>query len=144
MRSSASAGTRGTLARAAGALRSDRGSAVAEWALVAGILAILFLTVLQLGFAMYVRAVAIDAAAEGARYAGLAGSSLAAGEERARDVLATALSPAFAEHVDARYAEYLGMPAIEVRVRAPLPLMGLVGLPDGLEVAGHAPVESLG
>lgn len=111
---------------------------------MAGILTMLFLTVLQLGFAMYVRAVAIDAAAEGARYAGLAGSSLEAGEARAREVLAASLSPAYAERVEARPAEYLGIPAIEVRVVAPLPLIGLVGLPDGLEVTGHAPLETLG
>lgn len=140
MRSTGSAAAR----RVAAIARGERGSAVAEWALAASMLAMLFLTVLQLGFAMYVRAVAIDAAAEGARRAGLAGSSLAEGEARAREVLESALSADYAQDVEARAVEHLGLPAVEVTVRAPLPLIGLLGFPDGLEVQGHAPIESLG
>lgn len=124
-------------------LSDDRGSAAVDWALVSGLLTLLYLTVLQLGFALYVRNVAIDAAAEGARHAGLAGSSLAAGEERAREILSTALSPDYAGGVTASQTSYLGRPAIEVRVVAPLPLLGLAGLPDALEVTGHAPLETL-
>lgn len=111
--------------------------------MVASLLTLVFLTVLQLGFAMYVRAVAIDAAAEGARYAGLVGGDLQSGETRAREVLERSLSPDYAQHVRANYTEYLGVPAVEVVVVAPLPLIGLVGLPDSMEVKGHAPREEL-
>lgn len=138
MRSTASAATR-VFAR----WRSERGSAPAEWALVASLLTLVFLTVLQLGFAMYVRTVATDAAAEGARYAGLVGADLAAGEARARDVLERSLTPEYAEQVSAHYTDYLGVPAVEVVVVAPLPLVGLLGLPDAMEVKGHAPREEL-
>ncbi|MDQ2660970.1 MAG: TadE family protein, partial [Actinomycetota bacterium] len=34
-------------------------------------------------------------------------------------------------------------PAIEVTVRAALPVVGLLGPPRGLEVAGHAAIETL-
>ena len=36
-----------------------------------------------------------------------------------------------------------GVPAIEVTVRAALPVVGLLGPPRGLEVSGHAAVETL-
>ncbi len=110
--------------------------------MVAGLLTLLFLSVLQVGFAMYVRTVAIDAAAEGARHAALAGSTLEEGCDRTREVLATALSEQYAQNVTATTTEYLGVPAIEVRVVAPLPLIGMVGLPDSMEVTGHAPIET--
>jgi hypothetical protein len=38
----------------------------------------------------------------------------------------------------------LGHPAVIVTVRAPLPLIGLVGIEGGLEVSGHAAIETLG
>ena len=36
-----------------------------------------------------------------------------------------------------------GHPATEITVHAPLPLIGLVGIDGGLEVTGHASVETL-
>jgi hypothetical protein len=38
---------------------------------------------------------------------------------------------------------HLGHDAVEVTVRATLPLVGLLGAPRALEVSAHAPAESL-
>jgi hypothetical protein len=45
--------------------------------------------------------------------------------------------------VSATTGSYLGHPAIIVTVRAPLPVFGLIGIEGGLEVSGHAPLETL-
>lgn len=123
--------------------RDDTGSAVAEFVMVVSLLTVLTLAVMQLGLALHVRNTVLDAAAEGARYASLADGSLSRGAERTRDLLTTALGVAYAGNVDARYAQARGYPSVEVRVLAPLPMVGLLGAPRSLEVFGHAAVESL-
>ena len=84
-----------------------------------------------------------DAAAEGARFGALADNSLADGIVRTRDLITTALGAGYAGDVTASYGTYLGSPAAVVTVRAPLPLIGLIGIEGGLEVSGHAAVETL-
>ncbi len=123
--------------------RGERGSATAEFALVSGLLAVLTLSVLQLGLALHVRNTALDAAAEGARVAALADSGLGEGERRTRDLLVAALSPGYARQVTAAYRDLTGTRAVEITVVIPLPVLGLVGIDDGLEVRGHAAVESV-
>jgi hypothetical protein len=122
---------------------NDRGSAPAEFVMVGALLTVLTLTVLQLGFALYIRNTLLDAAAEGARYGALADNRLSDGVARTRDLIATALGEDYARDVSATYGTYLGHPASMVTVRTPLPLIGLIGLDGGLEVVGHASVESL-
>ena len=131
------------LPRRASALAGDRGSAAAEFVLVGALLTVLTLTVLQLALALHVRNTALDAAAEGARFAALADSSLAEGVARTRELVTVALGPGYATDVVAGYTEYDGYPSVQVRVIAPLPLLGLLGLDRGLEVVGHAAVEGL-
>jgi Flp pilus assembly protein TadG len=124
-------------------LADDRGSAVAEFTMVAGLLVALVLSVMQLSLALHVRATVADAAAEGARHASLVGSNASAGVVRTRELITTAIGPQYAQHVTASTATVAGLETIEIRVAAPLPVFGLIG-PRALEVAGHAPVESLG
>ncbi|MBK4347409.1 TadE/TadG family type IV pilus assembly protein [Lacisediminihabitans changchengi] len=123
--------------------RDDRGSAPAEFAMVAGLLTVLTLSVLQLGLALHIRNTVLDSAAEGARYAALADNGLADGVQRSRDLIAAALGPDYARNVTAEYGAYLGHPSTVVTVRTPLPLFGLVGIDGGLEVSGHAALETL-
>lgn len=111
--------------------------------MVGVLLTALALGVVQLALAVHVRNSAIDAAVEGARHAGLAGSSLDAGVERTRLLLEASLSEGFAAEVTARRIAVGTVPVIEVEVRAPLPLIGLFGFEDSLEVTGHAPLEYL-
>ncbi len=124
-------------------LADDRGSAVAEFTMVAGLLVVLVLSVIQLALALHVRATVADAAAEGARHASLVGSDAAAGVERTRDLITTAIGPHYAERVSASRATVAGLETIEIRVASPLPVFGLIG-PTALEVRGHAPLESPG
>ena len=111
--------------------------------MVGALLTIMTLSVLQLGLALHVRNTVLDAAAEGARFAALADNSLEDGAARTRDLIVTALGPGYAADVTATAERYLEHPAVTVTVRAPLPLLGLVGLDGGLEVSGHAAKESV-
>jgi Flp pilus assembly protein TadG len=99
------------------------------------LLTVLALAVVQLALALHVRNTVLDAAAEGARYAALAGSSSTDGVARTRDLIAAAISAEYAQDVTAGTAS--------VSVRTTLPVIGLLGVPHGLEVAGHAAVETL-
>lgn len=123
--------------------REESGSAVAEFVMVGALLTILTLSVLQLGLVLLIRNTVLDAAAEGARFAALADNGLADGVERTSQLVTVALGPGYATDVTAAYGSYLGHPAAIVTVRAPLPLIGLIGIEHGLEVEGHAAVETL-
>ena len=132
------------LRRAGARLRRDEsGSAVAEFVMVASLLTVLTLSVIQLGLALLIRNTVLDAASEGARFAALADNGLADGVERARQLVTVALGPGYAQDVSAEYGSYLGHPAAIVTISTPLPLIGLVGIDHGLEVDGHAAVETL-
>ncbi|ANJ28803.1 pilus assembly protein TadE [Agromyces aureus] len=124
-------------------MANDRGSAVAEFTMVGVLLTVLALAVVQLALALHVRNTLLDAAAEGARFASLAGSSPSDGVARTRDLIDAAISAEYAQDIAARATSFGGVPAIEIRVRAALPVIGLLGVSDGLEVTGHAPIETL-
>lgn len=123
---------------------SDDGSAVAEFVMVSALLTILTLSVIQLGLVLMIRNTVVDAAAEGARFGALADNSATDGVARAVDLITIALGPGYATDVSASTGSYLGHPAMIITVHAPLPLIGLIGLDDGLEVSGHASIETLG
>ena len=132
--------TRGSRARSLG---GEDGSAAAEFVMVGALLTVLTLGVMQLGLALLVRNTVLDAAAEGARYAALADSGLGEGAARTRELITTSIGPAYATDVEASYGDYGGFPSVQVRVVAPLPLVALFGVDRGLEVVGHAAVETL-
>lgn len=111
--------------------------------MVGALLTLLTLSVMQLGLALHIRNTVTDAAAEGARFGALADNTLIDGIERTRDLISSALGDQYAQDVTASYGSYLGHPAAIVTVHAPLPLIGLVGIDGGLEVEGHAAVETL-
>ncbi len=111
--------------------------------MVGALVTVLTLSVLQLALALHVRNTALDAASEGARFAALADNGLSDGAIRTRDLITAALGPRYASNVTASYGSYLGHPSATVTVRAPLPLIGLIGIDSGLEVSGHASVETL-
>ncbi|GAA2172455.1 hypothetical protein GCM10009846_10440 [Agrococcus versicolor] len=128
--------------RAARTLRDERGAAVAETAMVVGLLTLVALSVVQLALGLHVRTVLQDAAAEGARHGALAGSSAEAGVERARLLVTTSIGPEHAASITASTTTVAGHPALRLTVRAPLPVLGLVG-PTTLEVQGSAALETL-
>lgn len=121
----------------------ERGSAPVEFVLVGTLLTVLTLAVLQLALAVYVRNVVHDAAVEGAYYAALADTSLDEGRARTQEMISRAVGPGFAEDVAIGESEDLGYPTVRVRVRATLPVIGLLGVPQAMEVEADAPVEEL-
>lgn len=123
------------------ALRDERGSAPAEFVMVAALLTVLTLSVLQLGLALHVRNTVLDAASEGARYGSLADNNVADGVQRTRDLIGTAIGAGYATDVSASVESWRGSEAAIITVRAPLPVFGLIGFDGGLEVSGHAPLE---
>lgn len=123
--------------------REESGSAAAEFVMVGTLLTVLTLAVIQLGFALLIRNTVMDAASEGARFAALADNGLPDGVARTKELITVALGPSYAKEVSAEYGSYLGHPSATVSVNAPLPLIGLVGIDHGLEVEGHAAVETL-
>jgi Flp pilus assembly protein TadG len=116
----------------------ERGSAIAEFVLVSALLVALFLGVVQLALALHVRVLVVDAAAEGARVAARTDRDLGDGATRTRDLLTAALDERYARDVSVREAERDGLPVVEVTVRAPLPVVGLLGPSGMLTATGHA------
>lgn len=124
-------------------LRDDEaGSSPVEFVLVGTLLTLLMLAVLQLGVAVYVRNVVHDAAVEGAYHGALADAVPADGAVRTRTLIDAAVGGALDARVTASEADGAGGAQVEVRVVATLPLVGLLGIPAGLEVTAHAPRES--
>lgn len=72
-------------------LGRERGAAAADFALVSGLLAVLFLAMLQLGYALHVRNTSTAHAVEGARVGGRADLTPADGAARTEELLATTL-----------------------------------------------------
>jgi Flp pilus assembly protein TadG len=124
-------------------LHGDAGDATVDFVLVGALLTVLTLSVIQLGLALLIRNTVLDAAAEGARYAALADNGLDDGVQRTRDLITAALGAIYAGDIAASYEQHLGTSATVITVHAPLPLIGLLGLEQGMEVQGHAAVESL-
>jgi Flp pilus assembly protein TadG len=119
------------------------GASPVEFVLVGTLLTILTLAVLQLGLAIYVRNVVHDAAVEGAYHAALADTSLADGVRRTDEIVTRTVGGDYASDISARETVELGHPSVEITVRTPFPLVGLLGMPRMLEVSAHAPLESL-
>ena len=121
--------------------RSDEGSAIVEFVAVAGLLTMFFVALLQLALSLHVRNTLVDCASDGARYGGLVGHTPEDARIRTEQLIATAVSPRYAEDVEASAASVDGVAVVQVRVRAPLPVIGLLGVGGQLTVTGHGLVE---
>jgi len=122
----------------------DVGSATVEFVLVAVLTLAIFLSVVQVGVAVHVRTTLVAAAAEGARYGAASGRSPDDGAARTADIITTSLSATYARQVSAGYETVEGVPTVVVRVKAPLPVLGLVGPTADLVVEAHALAERVG
>lgn len=119
----------------------ERGSAVVDFVLVGGLLTLFFLAIVQLTLVIHVRNTLVDAAASGARYGTLADRSSADARDRTVQLIGVALNQDFATDVTTSEATYQGIRTLEVTVRAPLPVIGLIGPRAALEVKGHAAIQ---
>ena len=126
---------------AAGPAGRERGSAVVDFVLVGGLLTLFFLGIIQLALVLHVRNTLIDAAASGARYGTLADRGAADAKVRTTQLIGVALTPEFARDVSTAETTYAGIRTLEVTVRAPLPVIGLIGPRELLEVKGHAAIQ---
>jgi TadE-like protein len=120
----------------------DAGSAVVDFALVGGLLTLIFAAVLQLGIDLYVHNMLVSCAAEGARYAARADRQPGDAVPEAKDLIARTLNAHFAQDVTASLTTVDGVQTVMVQVRAPLPLFGLFGPARLLHATGHAFAES--
>lgn len=125
-------------------LADDRGSATVEFTLVSILLVLLTLGVMQVALVLHVKNTVADAAAEGARWAALADSSLPAGVARTAELINTSVGSQYGGDVRARFLDWLGQPAVEITVRTNLPALGLWVPAVPLEVSGHAAREVVG
>ena|ERR671911_313727 len=124
------------------AVRGERGAAMADFAMVSVLVVVLFLAVFQLGLALHTRNTLISCASEGARLGARADAVPGQGVSRTQALITASLSGRFARNVTSREAVVGGVRVVEVRVVAPLPVIGLLG-PDGrLDLVGRAFLES--
>ncbi|HEY7721079.1 MAG TPA: TadE family protein [Pedococcus sp.] len=122
--------------------RPECGSAVADFAMVSGLVAVLFIAVFQVGLALHIRNTLISCAAEGARFGARADAQPEDGAARARQLISASVSERFAGNVTATVVDAGGAQVVAVTVVAPLPVIGPLG-PDGrLRVVGRAFLES--
>ena len=119
----------------------ESGSAVADFAMVSGLVSVIFVAVFQVGLALHVRNTLISCASEGARVGARAGADPADGVARTRQLIGQSLSPRFAQDVTADVVEVDGVRVVAVRVTAPLPVLGPLGPDRALDVVGHAFLE---
>lgn len=117
---------------------AERGSAVVEFVLVGTLLTLVFISVVQLALILHVRNTLIDAAASGAHFGTLADRSPEEGTDRTRELIAVALNSGYAQDVSSSLERVDGITTLKITVRAPMPIIGLIGLSNVMEVSGHA------
>jgi hypothetical protein len=109
--------------------------------LVGGLVVVLVMGIVQLALGLHVHATLVDCAGEGARYAAAAGRTPEDGARRTAELAAAALAPPYASDVTAGLIDVDGVPMVEVTVRAPIPVIGLLGPGGTMTVRGHALAE---
>ncbi|PKH37172.1 TadE-like protein [Nocardioides alpinus] len=119
----------------------ERGAAVVDFVLVLLVLLPLVLGILQLALVLHVRNTLASAAAEGARHAAVAGSSVPAGQAKVQELVDGALSQEFVRSVTVRPTALGGAPGYEVVVEADVTVLGLGGPGVHVRVEGHAIAE---
>lgn len=122
----------------------ERGSAPVEFVLVGALLTALTLAILQFGLAAYTRNVVQDAAVDAAFHAGLADTTPAEAEQRAREVVTRALGRDVIDWAVVVPQTKHGVQYVSVDLAATYPLVGLFGIPAGSLVSARAPVEQFG
>jgi len=120
----------------------ESGSAVADFAMVSGLLSLMFLAVFQLGLALHIRNTLISCASEGARYGARANATPQDGVARARQLIRASLSDRYADNVTATATTVDGIQVLQVRIQAPLPVLGPLGPDRVLSVQARAFLES--
>lgn len=101
----------------------------------------LVLGIMQVGFVLHIRNTLTSAASEAARQAATVDGTPADGERRAYALVRDTIGAEYATAIDAEATTLYGYPAIEVRIEASVPALGVFGPSVHLEVEGHAVEE---
>ncbi|WP_084078839.1 TadE/TadG family type IV pilus assembly protein [Demequina sp. NBRC 110057] len=109
--------------------RDDRGSATADFVMIAALVVVIALALLQLVLAMHVRNTLLSSAQEGARHAAAADRGVAEGAARALEVAAASI-PGTRASAGADATTVDGAPAVRVTMTAPVPMLGWWGPVD--------------
>ena len=123
--------------------RSDSGSAVAEFALIASLLALILAGALQIGLVIHVRNTVIDSAIAGARQASLADQTPRDGQKLTRDLIRVSVGERYAQKVTVSTSQRGAVEIVEVRVTTPLPVLGLWGPAEVWDLRGRSIVEDI-
>ena len=126
----------------AASTRNEKGAAVVDFALVMPVLLVVFLLVFQLGLALHVRNTLLACATEGARAGARMEATPEDGVARTAELISGALSPNYASDFTATTTSVGGVAVVEVTVRAPIPVIGLLGPDRALEIHARAFAES--
>ncbi|WP_051478651.1 TadE/TadG family type IV pilus assembly protein [Arthrobacter sp. H5] len=117
---------------------NESGSAVVDFALVGALLTVVFIAIIQLALVLHVRNSLIDAASSGARYGTLADRTPGDAAARTSSLISGSLNSGFAQDITVGTTNVDGIELLRVTVRAPLPVIGLIGPGGAMEVSGHA------
>ncbi|RJT82201.1 pilus assembly protein [Arthrobacter cheniae] len=120
----------------------QRGAAVVDFALIGGLLTVIFIAIIQLTLVLHVRNTLIDAASSGARYGTLADRNPQDAVGRAEELISGSLADSYGSDISVGESTQGGVRTLEVVVRAPLPVIGLIGPAGVMEVRGHAALPS--
>jgi Flp pilus assembly protein TadG len=120
----------------------EQGAAVVDFALIGGLLTVIFIAIIQLTLVLHVRNTLVDAASSGARYGTLADRDPQDAVLRAEELIRGSLADSYGSDVSVRESTVGGVRTLEVVVRAPLPVIGLIGPAGVMEVRGHAALRS--
>ena len=123
---------------------SRRGNAPAEFVLVGALLVALALAVIHAALVIHVRHILHASAWEGARYASYYGTEPGDGRALTIDLINRALSRSYSTDVSISEATVGGEPGVSVRVRAPIPTVGLWSLGGDMSVEASVPLERPG
>jgi hypothetical protein len=115
---------------------------VVDFALIGGLLTVIFIAIIQLTLVLHVRNTLIDAAASGARYGTLADRTPEDAVGRTAELIRGSLADSYGSDVSVGTGSSNGVRTLEVVVRAPLPVIGLIGPGGVMEVRGHAALPS--
>lgn len=123
--------------------QSERGSAIADFALVSVVLVPLFFGVLQLALVWHVKTTLTSAASEGARYGAAYNRTPADGQQRTTTVINQVFGTDLGDDVSAADVSINGQPAVQVDVTADVPVLAFWGPTITVEAHGHAVKEVL-
>ena len=121
---------------------NESGSAVFDFVMVGALVIVVFVALLQVALGVYARNVLTDAAGDGARRAALVGGTEAEARRRVQTLSDAALRRGYVDTVTVSRVPSGDLTIVQVTVKAPFPVLGLLGPGGTLTVTGRAVDES--